>query len=132
MIGLDTNVIIRYLTQDDPVQSAAATDLVEKGLSKENPGFLNQIVLCETVWVLEDCYGQGRLQVLSVLEQLLRIVELRIEEVEIVRLAVADYREGKADFSDNLIARRNQACGARVTYTFDKKASKEPGFAKLT
>lgn len=131
MIGLDTNVIVRYLTQDDPVQSAAATELIEKKLTKEKPGFLNLIVICEMVWVLEDCYDQDRLQILAVLEQLLKIVELRIEEVDIFQLAVGDYRDGKADFSDNLIARRNLAAGAEVTYTFDKKASKQPGFSKL-
>ena len=54
MIGLDTNVIVRYVVQDDPRQSAAATRLMEKTLSAENPGFVAVVTLCEVAWVLAE------------------------------------------------------------------------------
>ncbi|MBT9588799.1 type II toxin-antitoxin system VapC family toxin [bacterium] len=131
MHGLDTNILVRYLTQDDPSQSKLATCLMEESLTPERPGYINNVVLCELIWVLEDCYGQSRSELLGVLNQLLKVVELRFENADAVRLAVADFREGKADFSDNLIARVNAVGGCQKTYTFDKKASNEPGFTLL-
>lgn len=131
MTGLDTNVLVRYLAQDDPKQSRIASKIMEQTLTPENPGYVNHVVLCELLWVLEDCYGQKRAQLLAVLEQLLKIAEIRLEDVDTVRLAVADFREGKADFSDHLIARRNAAHGCLTTLTFDKMASQAPGFSRL-
>ena len=131
MKGLDTNVLVRYLTQDDPKQSLIATDLMEQSLSPDCPGYVNQVVLCELLWVLEDCYGQKREQLLAVLEQLLKVAEIHIEDSDIVKLALADFRRGKADFSDHLIARGNQARGCETTLTFDKKAGQAPGFTPL-
>jgi predicted nucleic-acid-binding protein len=131
LLGLDTNILVRYLTQDDPGQSHLATCLMEETLTPDRPGYVNHVVLCELVWVLEDCYGQSRSDLLKVLNQLLQVVELRFEDADAVRLAVADFREGKADFSDNLVARINNVGGCPKTYTFDKQASKEPGFILL-
>lgn len=131
MEGLDTNVLVRYLVQDDPAQSRLASELMEERLSADRPGYINNVVLCELMWVLEECYGQSRSQLLRILNQLLCVVELRFQNVDVVRLAVADFRDGKADFSDHLIARWNQAHGCEQTHTFDKKASKEPGFVLL-
>ena len=131
MKGLDTNVLVRYITQDDPKQSRAASELMENTLTSEQPGYVNQIVLCELIWVLEDCYGQKRDQLSTVIEQLLRVAELRLEGTDSVRQALADFRNGNADFSDCLIARSNAANGCETTLTFDKKAKRSPGFSGL-
>ena len=130
MKGLDTNVLARYLTQDDAKQSKVATSLIE-GLSPEQPGFVSKVVLCELVWVLESCYGQTRSELVAVIEQLLKVAELRLEDVDTVRLALADFRSGTADFSDHLLARGNLAAGCKTTYTFDKQAGGAPGFTFL-
>ena len=132
MNGLDTNVLVRYLTQDDPYQSKLATELMENTLTADCPGYVNLVVLCELMWVLEDCYEQGRSDLLKVLDQLLRVAEVRLEDADAVRLAVADFRGGSADFSDHLIARSNLARGCEKTYTFDKKASQALGFAAMS
>lgn len=132
MTGLDTNVLVRYLTQDDPKQSPLATDFIETTLSAESPGYVNQVVLCELIWVLEECYQQSREDISRVLNQLLQVVEIHLEDGDTVRLAMADFRDGKADFSDHLLARRNLANGCLTTYTFDKKAATSPGFTLLT
>lgn len=131
MTGLDTNVLVRYLTQDDPVQSKLANEVMESGLSKDSPGFVSPIVLCELLWVLEDCYGQTRRQLGSVVESLLKVAELQICDPDTVRQALSDFRNSKADFSDHLIARTNAGCSCDTTLTFDKLASKSPGFTLL-
>lgn len=131
MIGLDTNILVRYLTQDDPKQSSLANELMESTLTSECPGFVNCIVLCELLWVLEDCYGQGRDQLWKVVVQLLKVPEIRLEAADVVRLAATDFRQGKADFSDHLIARSNADYGCDTTMTFDKKAGSSPGFSAL-
>ena len=131
MIGLDTNVLVRYLTQDDPRQSELATDFLENTLTPERPGYIGLTVLCELCWVLEDCYGQTRAQLVAILEKLLSVAVLRLERPDIVREATGDLRGGSADFSDHLIARSNSAAGCETTLTFDKKASRSPGFSLL-
>jgi predicted nucleic-acid-binding protein len=57
MTGLDTNILVRYLTQDDSIQSPLATRIVEKRLSAVSPGFLSVVAMVETVWVLDRAYG---------------------------------------------------------------------------
>ena len=131
MKAVDTNVLVRYIVQDDPKQSAVATRFVEKTCSKEEPAFINHIVLCEMVWVLESCYGQSRTQTLKVLEQVLRVAQFRVEDAHDVWRAVEDYRHSRADFADHMLARINQAHGCEVTFTFDSSAASAPGFRLL-
>ena len=132
MIGLDTNVLVRYITQDDPAQCKAAAHLLEKTCSEESPGHINLIVLCELVWVLEDVYAYSKAQIAGTLEHLLRSRELRVQSSERAWAAWRGYRAGRADFADVLIAAINDAEGCSVTYTFDKKASAAAGFKLLT
>lgn len=125
MIGVDTNVIVRYLVQDDPAQSRRATALFER----EGEQFhLGQIVLCELVWVLSFAYGYRRGQIVPVLRQLLRTAQFEIEAPDIVRRAVEDYARGKGDFADLLIRERNEAAGCGSTVTFDRKLQRVQGF----
>ena len=78
MIGLDTNVLVRYLVQDDPGQSRKATQVIAKRCTRDDPGFVNRIVLCELVWVLESAYGYSKDTIVAVLEKLLRTSQLKI------------------------------------------------------
>lgn len=131
MIGLDTNVLIRYLAQDDPRQSALATRFVERTLSTENPGFISSIVLCETAWVLADCYGADRRRIREVVEGLLATKQLVIERAEVVWKALRAWEGVPADFSDALIGQIAAAHGGDRTMTFDRAAARLPGFALM-
>ena len=128
MKALDTNVLIRYLVQDDPRQSPVANRFIEKHCSVEQPGFVGHIVLCELVWVLESNYGLGRKEITTILEHLLQIAQLAIMEPSCVWKAVHDYKRSNVDFADHLLARINEAQGCEVTVTFDKKASMQALF----
>jgi predicted nucleic-acid-binding protein len=131
LIGLDTSVVVRYLVQDDPAQSAAATRLMERVLSTELPGFITGITLCEIVWVLTECYDADRDRIGSVIEALLASRQLVVEESEIVWNALHDWRKSSADFSDALIGRKVIARGGEKTVTFNRAAAKLPGFERL-
>lgn len=131
MKGMDTNVIIRYLVQDDEHQSAIATRFIETYCTFEQPCFIGHITLCELAWVLESSYEQSRVQIAEVIEKLLQVGQLEVASPEIVWRAVQDYKKSGADFPDHLLARVNQAAGCESTVTFDKKASKQPAFELL-
>jgi predicted nucleic-acid-binding protein len=124
MIGVDTNVLVRYIVGDDPKQSKLATTFLEKTCSKENPGFVNLIVLCELVWVLRGAYKVNKQAIIDVLRHILGSTELSVETPDIAWAALDDFEKGNADYSDYLIARKNKHLGCAQTVTFDKKASK--------
>jgi len=122
MIGLDTNVVIRYLTQDDKAQSAKANKLIDGELTSSEPGFITLISLVEIVWVLESCYGQPKDKIIHVLHSLLSTKQLLIENADIAYLAVKRYHAGKADFSDVIITILSEKAGCSKIVSFDKKA----------
>ncbi len=131
MIALATNVLVRYLVQDDPAQAKLATKFIETSCTKDEPCFIGQIVLCELAWVLESNYGQGRQQIAHVIEELLQVGQLEVQQPEVVWRALSDYKNSNADFPDHLLARVNQSAGCDCTITFDKKASRQPTFELL-
>lgn len=131
MKGLDTNVLVRYLAQDDPIQSAQATQYIETYCTTESPCFISQIVLCELAWVLESNYNLSRDDIASMVENTLQVSQLEVMESEVVWRALNDYQNSNVDFPDHLLARINEARGCTETMTFDKKASKQPGFHLL-
>lgn len=131
MTGLDTNVLVRYLVQDDPAQSKAATKFIEEQCTRENPGFLNHLVLCETLWVLEGCYRQSKEVLVQTIEQVLRVAQIRVKDPQVVWQALSDYRKSRADFADHLISRMNAGNDCTTTMTFDRESSKSPGFTLL-
>lgn len=131
MIGLDTNVVIRYLVQDDKNQSAAATRFIEKSLTMDVPGHINHITLCEIVWVLQRCYGVTKQQVREIIESLLTTKQLIVENAEVAWKALREFNANNADFSDALIGQANIHSGCKHTVTFDKKAASLPGFSLL-
>lgn len=131
MHGIDTNVLVRYLVQDDPAQARAASRFVKSACTAEHPGFLNRIVLCETVWVLESAYGYPREQIAGVLDRILRTTQLRVEDPAETWSALALYRKGNADFADALLLRTNEREGCEETVTFDRRAARLSGFRRL-
>jgi len=131
VIGLDTNVVVRYLAQDDPKQSAAASRLFERVLSPDNPGFLSAIVLCELAWVLAECYGADRARIRQAIEGLLAAKQVAVEAPDLVRKALRAWGESGADFADALIGEIAAANSADKTVTFDRAAAKLAGFELL-
>ena len=130
MIGLDSNLLIRYLAQDDPVQSAVATRLIEEELTEREPGYLTLVALAETVWVIVGSYGADRSTVHQAVEGLLSAPQVRVERAEQVWQALQAYAH-RGDFSDALISELARDAGCRCTRTFDVAASRQPGFELL-
>lgn len=131
MIGLDTNVIIRYLAQDDRGQSVIATRLIEGSLTSENPGFVPLVVLTEIVWVLEDCYVLPRSSIGEIVERLLRVRQIQVQDADTAWQALRLFRAGNCDFADCLIARVSAAHECERTVTFDKAAARGAGMHLL-
>lgn len=132
MIGLDTNVLIRYIVQDDEQQSQLATDVIENQCSVENPAFINEVTLCEIVWVLKRAYRYDKTIILTILKQLLSIDEVYISSHPAAWSAYYDYETGNADFSDYFIARINKLMGCPFTFSFDKKTCQNENFKLLS
>ncbi len=130
MIGLDTNVLVRFLVQDDPDQAAVATAFVA-GLTEAEAGFFSREVLVELVWVLERAYGLSRADIAKALDGLLEARELVIEAADRAAVAVDRYRKGGPGFADQMIALAGQGAGCRDTVSFDRKAAGLPGMRLL-
>jgi predicted nucleic-acid-binding protein len=130
MIGLDTNVVVRYLTHDDAAQTAAAVRLIDS-LSADSPGFLSLIVIVELVWVLEVSYRFKKNEIEQVLGTLLRSKELVVERAEIISQALRKFSGGRTDFADCLTERSAHAAECRYTVTFDRNAASAAGMKLL-
>jgi predicted nucleic-acid-binding protein len=131
MIGLDTNVLVRYLVQDDPVQSPRATDVIERRLSERNPGFVSVVAMVETVWVLERAYGLSDSGIATAVEHILQADVLVVENEQEIFTAMTSLKDGLGSFADALIAALGAKAGCRHTLTFDQKASRMQGFAHV-
>ena len=131
MIGLDTNVLVRYLAQDDPVQSSKATEIFERRLTEKNPGFVSIVAMVETVWVLDRAYGLTAQQIAAAVERILQIDVLVVENEQEVFSAMVSLKQGYGSFADALIGALGARAGCSRTLTFDKKALRLPGFARL-
>lgn len=123
MIGIDTNILVRYIVHDDPTQARAATRFIEHTLGDDKPGFINRIVLCELVWVLESGYGYVRAQIAETLQRLFEVDRLRIETPDLAWRALDAYRAG-IDFSDAIIALVNVSMNCEYTASFDRRAAR--------
>jgi len=128
MIGLDTNILIRYLTQDDPIQSVKANEIFERRLTRTNPGFVSVVVMVEAVWVLERAYGLTGQEIATAVERLLQVEVLVIENEQEVFTAMLALKQGHGTFADALIAELGALAGCTRTLTFDQKAVRLPGF----
>jgi predicted nucleic-acid-binding protein len=128
VIGLDTNVIVRYLVQDDPLQAEIATRIFETRLSATARGFVSAVTLREVVWVLKRGYKRPKPELCSVIRALLEADELEIEHRDLVWRALSAYHSGAADFSAYLIGECARVAGAKTTLTFDSAADAAPLF----
>ncbi len=124
MIGLDTNILVHYITQDNPEQALRASQVIEQSCSRKSPGRIALIVLCELVWVLCRAYGYSKQQVITVLDQILITAELEIENEELARKSLEAWRNGSADYSDYLLVLSNQDAGCELTYSFDSQLAR--------
>jgi predicted nucleic-acid-binding protein len=131
MRGVDTNVLVRYIVKDDRKQAEQATAFIRKAAESGKICFINCVVLCELVWVLESAYEYSKEEITHVLEMILMIKQFEIEIKDIVRQAVHDYKNGKADIADYLIGRINHAGGCEITATFDRNLINNSNFDVL-
>ena len=131
MNALDTNVLVRYLTQDEPKQAAIATEEIEQAAAKDEKMLIQPLVLCELVWILETAYDFGKAEIVGILDQIVRTRQFEVTEKDMVWYALADYRQGKGDFSDYYLGRANERDGAVQTLTFDKALKASPRFRVL-
>ena len=130
MIGLDTNVLVRYIMQDDVRQSSLATKLIE-GLSVDAPGFITLVSVIELTWVLESAFELNRSQIVEVFQRIMSVDVFKVDRVGIVASALRIYANSKADFADCLIERISAHAGCAQTMTFDRHAAKTGGMVLI-
>ena len=128
MIGLDTNILVRYLVQDDPIQSAKAADIIERRLTAENPGFISTVAMVEMVWVLERAYRLGNDEIAAAIERTLQIEVIAVENEQEVFTAMIALKQHKGSFADAVILALGAKAGCPYTLTFDQKACRLAGF----
>lgn len=124
MIGIDTNVLVRYIAQDDAAQSRRATSFIEKQCSAAEPGFVGAVALVEVVWVSESSYRATREEVADIVRRILSIKQLVVQDAETAWKALRLFESSKADFADCLVALGAIEAGCKSVVTFDKQASK--------
>jgi predicted nucleic-acid-binding protein len=129
VIGLDTNILLRYVLQDEPTQSERAAEIIEGRISSENPGFVSVVTLAEMAWVLKSSYRFGNSAIAAVIERLLCLNAMVIECENEVYGAMVALREDRGSFADALIGALGARAGCLYTPTFDRGALRLPGFA---
>ena len=131
MRGLDTNVLVRYIANDDLKQAEVVDRLFRECSLAGEDLFVPVIVLCELVWVLDRVHGQTKPQIVEVLERLLGLDLFRFEQESVVRQSLNSFRAGKASFPDYVIGEMSRQAGCRDTVSFDRDLRKAPGFTLL-
>ena len=124
MIGLDTNVLLRYLAQDDPTHSPRATEIVERSLTVQEPGFVSLVSILEVIWVLKSLFKRSRNEIANDIEMLLAADTLEVQNEQEVYTAVVSLRNGIGTFEDALIGALGVWRGCSATLTFDEDAAK--------
>ena len=128
MIALDTNVLVRFIVEDDDEQTERATRVIQDAVTKNEPLFVSEVVLCEAVWVLARVYKLSKEELVQTLRALLQAREVDIREKDGVRRAVDAFAGGKGDFADYVIRELATAAGCDRIATFDKALLGEPEF----
>jgi predicted nucleic-acid-binding protein len=131
MIGLDTNVLVRYLTQDDAIQSSKATDLFERVITESEPGYISIVAIVETIWVLERTYEFSAADIAVAIEGMLQASVLTVENEQEVFTAMIAMKERRASFSYALIGALGAKAGSSRTVTFDRRAARLESFQLL-
>ncbi|MCU0636521.1 MAG: type II toxin-antitoxin system VapC family toxin [Gemmatimonadaceae bacterium] len=130
MLAIDTNVLVRLLVEDDPIQSRAAAAVVRTRSARGERVLVTRTVLVETVWVLKAAYGQSRAQIVDVLSALLRADDFVIDGSDAAGRALRAYADGRGDFADYIIREDALAAGATMVVTFDRVLQREDGFVR--
>lgn len=131
MIGLDTNVLVRYLAQDDAFQARQATQIIERQLTEERPGFISLVTMVETVWVLDRVYGLSNQEIAAAVERVLQADTLLVQNEQEAFTAMIALKTGVGSFSDALIGALGEWAGCTATLTFDRKAKRLKQFQLL-
>ena len=132
MRGIDTNVLLRYILEDEPKQTPVAVELIERAENGHERLYVNAIVLCELIWTLRTAYRTQRSEIASILEDLLDSPVFEVQDRDLVQQALEDYRHGKADFSDYLLGWQNRNAGCTDTVTFDRGLAESVAFSVLS
>lgn len=128
MLGIDTNVLVRFLVQDDLDQFEKARKLIKREVAAGRTVFINQLVLMETEWVLRSRYAEPKEKIVEAISGLLEADDVQLEDEAAIEEALYMWKDSNADFTDCLIGAKNRRMGCRATATFDAKAAKLPGF----
>lgn len=131
MFGIDTNVLVRFLLNDDPEQGAHVKKLIEEALATGQPVAVGLLVILETEWVLRSCAKIDKKAVITTLRMLLESRDLQIEHEDCLEHALYLYENNNADFADCLIATGYKRTGCSAMFTFDRKAAAIPGVILL-
>lgn len=131
MIGLDTNVLARLFVEDDVQQARQAREFVAARCTRQNPGFVDRVALCELMWVLSSVHDYRRAEIAPIIEKLLSSRDLIVEDEAAVRAALRIFTSRNIDFADALIGEVNRVRGCEATATFDRKAAKLDGFVSV-
>ncbi|MEA2336077.1 MAG: hypothetical protein QOE82_84 [Thermoanaerobaculia bacterium] len=131
MIGLDTNILIRYVTQDDAGQARRVDVFLAEAAEEQSRLYVDDIVLCEAVWVLGGAYRLGKSAIVEILDNVISTANFSFDDRELLRGALADYRAGAGDFADYMIGRRSARAGCENTVTFDRALRASSSFVLL-
>jgi predicted nucleic-acid-binding protein len=131
VIGIDTNILVRYLTQDDEIQARKVDTFLDAAIEDESHLRVDDIVLCEVVWVLRAAYRLGKPAIAEALDKVMSTAIFSFDDRELLRGALDDYLEGAGDFSDYVIGRRNARAGCEHTVTFDRQLTGRSSFVLL-
>ena len=131
MLGVDTNVLVRYLTRDDQPQYDKARRMIDREVAKCEPVLVSLLVLLETEWVLRSRYELAKADIVTAFSALLDTADVTFEDEPSVETAVYSWKDSAADFADCLIEARNRRLGCRATATFDVRALKLAGFISV-
>jgi predicted nucleic-acid-binding protein len=127
-LGIDTNVLVRFLVRDDEAQFEKARKLIKREVAAGRRVFIGQLVLLETEWVLRSRYGLSKHQIVETISSLLDTADVQFEDEPAIEEALFTWKDAAADFADCLIGAKNRRLGCRATATFDAKAARLPGF----
>ena len=131
MLGIDTNVLVRFLVRDDETQFEKARRLIKREVGAEEDIFVSLLVLMEAEWVLRSRYGLQKTEIMEALSGLLDAAEVRFEDEPAIEETLFIWKDSAADFADCLIGVHNRRLGCRATATFDARAVKLPAFVGL-
>ena len=131
MLGVDTNVLVRFLVRDDEAQFEKARKLIKREVASGHRVFVSQLVLLETEWVLRSRFSMPKSQITEAISGLLDAIDVRFADEPAIEEALFIWKENNADFADCLIGAQNRRLGCRATATFDVKAARLPGFVAV-